>query len=56
VLVRLIPITPHEHVLKEMGYMRRSLTKDSYLVVFDTLIEDMPDDLMNPDRPWGKGN
>jgi cephalosporin hydroxylase len=24
-------------------------------VVFDTIIEDLPDD-MYPDRPWGKGN
>jgi len=28
--------------------------KDS-CVVFDTIIEDMPDDMF-PDRPWGKGN
>jgi cephalosporin hydroxylase len=27
----------------------------SYCVVFDTLIEDMPD-AAYPDRPWGKGN
>lgn len=31
------------------------VTKDSYLVVFDTVIEDMPDDSF-PNRPWGKGN
>ncbi len=28
---------------------------DSYCVVFDTIIEDMPDDMF-PDRPWGQGN
>ena len=31
------------------------VTKDSYLVVFDTIIEDMPEDFF-PDRPWGKGD
>ena len=28
---------------------------DSYCVVFDTIIEDMPNSLFQ-DRPWGKGN
>jgi cephalosporin hydroxylase len=27
----------------------------SYCVVFDTIIEDMPEDFF-PDRHWGKGN
>jgi cephalosporin hydroxylase len=31
------------------------VTRDSYLVVFDTLIEDVPDELFK-NRPWGKGN
>jgi len=31
------------------------MSKGSYLVVFDTIIEDMPDDFF-PDRPWSKGN
>jgi cephalosporin hydroxylase len=31
------------------------VTKGSYLIVFDTVIEDMPTDSF-PDRPWGKGN
>ena len=30
-------------------------TVDSYCVVFDTLIEDMPAEMF-PDRPWGPGN
>ena len=29
--------------------------KGSYLVVFDTVVEDMPDQYF-ADRPWGKGN
>ena len=28
---------------------------DSYCVVFDTFIEDMPADMF-PDRPWGPGD
>lgn len=45
----------HEHVLRELELYSPLVTKDSYLVVFDTLIEDMPDDIFT-DRPWGKGN
>jgi cephalosporin hydroxylase len=45
----------HEHVLRELQLYSPLVTKDSYLVVFDTVIEDMPEDFF-PDRPWGKGN
>lgn len=45
----------HGHVLKELKLYSPFVTKGSYLVVFDTIIEDMPDELFN-DRPWGKGN
>lgn len=45
----------HEHVLKELGLYSCLVTKDSYLVVFDTIIEDMPEDFF-PDRPWGRGD
>lgn len=45
----------HEHVLKELELYSPLVTKGSYMVVFDTLLEDMPDDLLK-DRPWGKGN
>ena len=45
----------HEHVLRELQLYSPLVTKDSYLVVFDTLIEDMPDDLIK-DRPWRKGD
>jgi len=55
VLVVLDSNHTHEHVLKELQLYSSLVTKGSYLVVFDTIIEDMPDDSF-PDRPWGKGN
>lgn len=45
----------HDHVLAELEAYAPLVSPDSYCVVFDTLIEDMPDDMF-PDRPWGKGN
>ena len=45
----------HAHVLKELQAYSPLVTKGSYLVVFDTMIEDMPEE-MHADRPWGPGN
>ncbi len=45
----------HEHVLAELEAYAPLVSPDSYCVVFDTVIEDMPEDMF-PDRPWGKGN
>ncbi len=44
-----------EHVLRELEAYSPLVTRESYLVVFDTVIEDMPEDFF-PDRPWGKGD
>lgn len=55
VLVVLDSNHTHEHVLKELNLYAQHVTRGSYIVVFDTLLEDMPDDLAR-DRPWGVGN
>lgn len=55
ILVLLDSMHTHDHVLKELQLYSSLVTKGSYLVVFDTIIEDMPKDFF-PDRPWGKGN
>lgn len=45
----------HEHVLAELEAYAPLVGAGSYVVVFDTLIEDLPNELWK-DRPWGKGN
>lgn len=55
VLVILDSNHTHAHVLNELQLYGPFVTKDSYLVVMDTNIEDMPEGYFS-DRPWGKGN
>jgi cephalosporin hydroxylase len=45
----------HEHVLKELQLYSQFVSKGSYIVVLDTVIEDMPENSF-PDRPWNKKN
>lgn len=45
----------HDHVVHELELLAPLVTKGSYLIVLDTIIEDMEEDSF-PDRPWGKGN
>lgn len=45
----------HDHVLDELELYAPLTSKGSYCAVWDTLIEDMPQD-MYPDRPWGPGD
>ena len=45
----------HEHVLQELKAYAPLVTKGSYCVVFDTIVEDLPKEMF-PDRPWGPGN
>ena len=55
VLVCLDSNHTHEHVLAELEAYAPLTSKDSYCVVFDTIVEDLPEDMFG-DRPWGPGN
>ena len=55
VLVYLDSNHTHDHVLAELEAYAPLTSKDSYCVVFDTIIEDMPADMF-PDRPWAAGD
>lgn len=46
----------HDHVLKELELYTPFVSKGSYVVVFDTVVEDMPADYDWGSRPWRKGN
>lgn len=45
----------HQHVLSELEFYAPLTSVDSYCIVFDTLVEDMPPDAY-PDRSWGPGD
>jgi len=45
----------HEHVLKELEAYSSLVKKGSYIIVFDTMVEDMPKNSF-PNRPWSKKN
>lgn len=55
VLVSLDSKHTHEHVLQELQLCSPLVSKGSYIVVFDTIIEDLPKNIFI-DRPWNKGN
>ena len=55
VLVCLDSNHTHEHVLAELEAYAPLTSVGSYCVVFDTIVEDIPADMII-DRPWGPGN
>jgi cephalosporin hydroxylase len=55
VLVCLDSNHTHAHVLAELQAYAPLVTVGSYCVVFDTIVEDLPESLF-PDRPWGPGD
>jgi cephalosporin hydroxylase len=55
ILVSLDSNHTHEHVLQELNFYAPFVTPGSYMVVFDTIVEDMPNNYL-PGRPWAQGN
>lgn len=45
----------HRHTLRELMMYSPLVKKGGYIIVFDTIIQDMPADFF-PGRPWDKGN
>ena len=45
----------HDHVLKELNLYSQLVSKNSYCVVFDTVINEMPNNYYL-DREWNKSN
>ncbi|MBI2033732.1 MAG: cephalosporin hydroxylase family protein [Candidatus Liptonbacteria bacterium] len=43
------------HVLQELELYSRFVSRGSYIIVFDTIVEYLPTGMVK-DRPWGKGN
>lgn len=46
----------HEHVLKELEFYSPLVSLNSYIIVFDTIVEDLPEGYFSQKRPWGIGN
>jgi len=55
ILISLDSNHTHDHVLAELNAYADLVSVGSYCIVFDTVIEDMPENSF-PDRPWDKGN
>ena len=45
----------HDHVLKELNMYSSLVTKNSYCIVFDTILNNLPNKLMK-NRPWNNKN
>jgi cephalosporin hydroxylase len=56
ILISLDSNHTHDHVLAELEAYANLISINSYCVVFDTLIEDLPANYKWPNRSWGKGN
>jgi cephalosporin hydroxylase len=55
ILISLDSNHTHEHVLAELNAYASLTSKGSYCIVFDTIVEDLPENFY-PGRTWGPGN
>jgi cephalosporin hydroxylase len=46
----------HEHVMAELNLYAPLVSLNSYIVVFDTIVEDLPEGYFSQKRPWGISN
>ena len=46
----------HEHVMKELEIYAPFVSLNSYIVVFDTIVEDLPEGYFSQKRPWSISN
>lgn len=46
----------HDHVLSELKLYANLTTVGSYCIVFDTIVEELPENYMPGGRPWNPGN
>src|SRR5260221_1897952 len=56
VLVSLDSNHTHEHVLNELNLYSSFVTPASYIIAFDTIVEDLPEGYFSQKRPWGVSN
>ena len=56
VLVSLDSNHTHAHVLRELELYSPLVTLGSYIVVFDTIVENLPEGYFSQKRPWGISN
>jgi cephalosporin hydroxylase len=55
VMVLLDSSHTHAHVLRELELYTPMVRAGSYVIVFDTVVDDMPDHFF-AERPWGRGD
>lgn len=46
----------HEHVLQELKMYSPFVSLGSYIIAFDTIVENLPEGYFSQKRPWGIGN
>jgi cephalosporin hydroxylase len=56
ILVTLDSNHTHDHVLAELQLYSPFVSLHSYIVVFDTIVEDLPEGYFSQQRPWGISN